>query len=76
MKKVFYITGSRKILNKITCRRFRSRFLEKVENIKSFFKNNIKTSKKEKIPNIADLQSRKSRKFQKNSMSLHSMVII
>ena len=36
----------------------------------------MKTSNKEKIPNIASLQLRKFRKFQKDAMSLHSMVII
>ena len=36
----------------------------------------MKTSNKEKIPNIANLQFRKFRKFQKDDMSLHSMVII
>ena len=36
----------------------------------------MKTSNKEKIPSIANLQFQKSRKFQEDGMSLHSMVII
>ena len=79
VKKVFYITGSRKILHKLHAPASIYIFWKKLKISNLSLKTRqlkIKTTNKEKIPNIADLQSQKSRKFQKDGMSLLSMVII